>query len=327
MKHLFLLFACFFSLNLMAQNPRLHFLEYPDTLHKKRLYTAVGGGLTIYSGLSIAFWNTWYTQSEISSFHTFNDFPQWNQMDKGGHFFSAWTECNYAFQGAKWTGMKRKNAIIVAASVGTGLQATTEIFDGFVSDYGFSWSDIAANTLGVTAFVTQELVWKEQRIKFKVSSTRTDYPTDPLFSIDGNSVTTLRERAHDLYGEPFYVTLMKDYNDMNLWATVNIHSFLPNKQTTKFPKWLNIAAGYGAQNLYGGTENRWEKDGAVFQLDPNLYPRYRQFFLSFDVDMARLPVKNRFLRGVLGALNWVKIPAPTLEINTLGNVKFHPIYW
>jgi uncharacterized protein YfiM (DUF2279 family) len=328
MKQLLLITVFFIGTTLFAQSPRLHILENPDTLNKKRLYISAGSGLAIYSGFSIALWNSWYKQSELSGFHTFDDAKEWNQMDKAGHFYTAWLESHYSFQGAKWTGMKRKNALIVGAAVGIGLQTTIEVMDGFSADWGFSWSDMAANGLGTAFWLTQELIWEEQRIKMKFSASPQSYSTAPISSVDGGSTTSLNERAIELYGDSFGTSVFKDYNAQTTWVSANIYSFLPNKKTSNFPKWLNIAAGYGSGNLYGGFENEWETDDETkYILSDDLYPRYRQFYLSLDIELTKIPTKSRFLKTLFGVVNWIKIPAPTLELNTLGKVEFHPVYW
>lgn len=328
MKYLYLIFTFLFTTMLFAQSPRLHILENPDTLHKKRLYISAGSGLAIYSGFSIALWNSWYKQSEITSFHTFDDAHEWNQMDKTGHFYTAWLESHYVYQGAKWTGMKRKNALITGAAVGIGLQTTIEIMDGFSADWGFSWTDMAANGLGTTFWLVQELVWEEQRFKMKVSAHPQSYSNSTVTSIDGGATTSPNQRAIDLYGDNFATTFFKDYNEQTTWISANIHSFLPSRKTSKFPKWLNVAVGYGSNNLYGGFSNNWEdEDGNQFQLSEESFPRYRQFYLSLDLELTKIPTKNRFLKALFGVVNWIKIPAPALELNTLGKVEFHPIYW
>jgi hypothetical protein len=328
MKQFLLLTAFFIGTTLSAQYPRLHVLENPDSLNKTRLHLSAGTGLAIYSGFSVALWNSWYKQSEIGGFQTFDDAKEWNQMDKAGHFYTAWLESHYVFQGAKWTGMKRRNALITGAAVGIGLQTTIEIMDGFSADWGFSWSDMVANGLGTGFWLAQELIWKEQRFKMKFSANPQSYSTAPLASQDGGSTTSLKERAIELYGEGFGTSVFKDYNAQTTWISGNIYSFLPNKGTSKFPKWLNVAVGYGSNNLYGGFENAWaDEEGTKYVLNGDDFPRYRQFYLSLDIELTKIPTKSRFLKALFGVVNWIKIPAPALELNTLGKVKFHPIYW
>ena len=88
-----------------------------------------------------------------------------------------------------------------------------------------------------------------------------------------------------------------------------------------------VALGYGAANMYGGFDNSWTTGQAEFFADPDLYPRYRQFYLSPDIDLSRLPVRSRLLRTLLGTLNFIKIPAPALELNTRGKLRLHALYW
>ena len=93
----------------------------------------------------------------------------------------------------------------------------------------------------------------------------------------------------------------------------------------RFPKWLNIAVGYGAENMFGGYSNTWDVNGVMFDAFEDQFPRYKQFYISLDADLSRIDTGSPFLRTLLDILNIVKLPFSTLEINTLGEVKFHLI--
>ena len=162
----------------------------------------------------------------------------------------------------------------------------------------------------------------------KVSSSPPRYSTSPIYSTEGSFQSSFAERANDLYGESYFERFIKDYNGQTTWVTVNVHSFLPKDKHCKIPKWLNVAIGYGGDNMYGAYGNFWEnEEGARFVPDPVQYQRYRQFYLSFDVDLDRIPSNKPLVKTLLNLVNWIKIPSPSLEINTLGQMKFHPIYW
>jgi hypothetical protein len=310
-----------------TNSSKLFSLQPAPSFDKARFWAMTGTGATIYGGLSLALWNSWYKDYPLTNFHTFNDWPEWNQMDKAGHLFSNWTACSYVFEGARWTGMKRRNAMWTAMGVGVGILSTIEVMDGFSEEWGFSIGDIGFNLAGAGFFAAQEIAWQEQRIQFKVSGIRPGYPQEPLYSTDGVLITTLDERAAGLYGTTFFNVLLKDYNALTVWSTVNVHSFLKNKET-RFPKWLNLAFGYGAGNLYGGRENRWEtEDGVVFELDPQRYQRHRQYYLSLDIDWTKLPTKRPWVRVLLRGLNFLKMPAPAFELNSLGKVRLHYLHW
>ncbi len=304
------------------------FLEPADTLDRARFYTCVATGTAIYAGASYGLYHLWYKNHELTGFHTFDDLGEWNDMDKIGHTVTAYNECVLAYYGARWTGLERNNSIALAAGVGTLLQGTIEVMDGFSAKWGFSWADMAFNTLGVGLFVGQEAAWREQRISLKLSNTPPDYPDFPVYPDGGGPSMLLSERARELYGSSYSEAFLKDYNGMTLWASFNLASFSGQHKPQWLPRWLNLAVGYGAENMFGGFENTWEGENeTTYTLDEKAFPRYRQIYFSFDVDLRRIPTRKRGLRLLLGALNWIKIPSPTLEVNTNGGVRFHPVYW
>ena len=154
-------------------------------------------------------------------------------------------------------------------------------------------------------FVGQQLGWHEQRFSLKYSFHQTQYA----------------QYRPDLLGDNLLQNTLKDYNGITFWVSGNISSFLP--ETSKFPKWLNIAAGYGAEGMTGAFDNSTQNNG---QPIPQ-FTRYRKFFLSLDVDLTRIPTKSKVLKGIFTVLNFIKIPAPAIEYNTLGQFKVWGFYY
>ena len=124
----------------------------------------------------------------------------------------------------------------------------------------------------------RELAWKEQRLRIKFSFHQTEYP----------------KYNPDLLGKNFTQQLFKDYNGQTYWLSANISSFM-NKQT-KFPKWLNISAGYGAEGMTGANS---DSDNIQFE-------RYRQYFISPDIDLKRIKTYSKALKFTLSLLNFIK---------------------
>lgn len=330
LKTIAFLAALFFCGLLPAQQGKLNaFLEPADTFNRARFWMATGTGVTLYTAASIGLWHAWYKNYELGGFRTFDDSGEWYRMDKWGHMFAANMQSWLIFNTARWVGMDRRASMWTGAGGAMLLQTTIEVMDGFSAKWGFSWYDMAFNTLGAGLFVGQELLWEEQRIWMKVSNTRPDYSTAPLYSIDGQATTTLHARAVELYGATFAEAFLKDYNGQTIWFSVNPAAFLlPHRPDSKFPRWLNLAFGIGAQNMYGGHHNNWsDEEGNRFRYDDPAHPRMRQFYLSLDVDLTRIPTRSRILKVLFGALNWIKIPAPTIEFNGDGTVKAYPFYW
>lgn len=292
-----------------------------DTLIKSRFNTALGFAAVSYTSFSIGLYRTWYSKYDKESFHLFNDMGEWNQMDKAGHAHTAYLQGVLCYKGARWTGLDQKSSILTGIICGTLFQSTIEVMDGFSSKWGFSLGDMGANLVGTGLFAAQQYYWDDQKISLKISSIPIAHPKATIYSSNGKGETSLLSRAQDLYGTSWLERSLKDYNAQTYWASVNVHSFLP--KGNNWPKWLNVALGYGAENMYGGFSNNWVENGNDFSADNILYPRYRQFYLGFDVDLPKLNPKSPFLKTICSVFNIFKIPSPALEINTEGQIKFH----
>lgn len=320
-----ILFCCLFYFPVQSQSSQ--FWIPSDTLNKKRFWWVAGGGATAYTATSIGLYEIWYKNYPRGPFRSFDDWGEWENMDKWGHMMTAYTESYLAYKGALWTGVPQKKAVWIGAGIGTLLQTTVEVMDGFSARWGFSWHDMAFNTAGTVLFTSQELLWQEQRLLIKVSSTRPRYSEAPITDPRSGLTASAREAAFDLYGTNFFEYLLKDYNAMTVWASINPHAFLGEKaQDSRFPPWLNLAVGIGADGIYGAYGNVWTApDNRTLNLTQ--FPRQRQYYLSLDIDTARIKTNNPFLKTVFSVVRWVKVPAPTLEWNSAGQFKFHPIYW
>lgn len=300
---------------------RLPFLEPAPTFNKSRFYTAAGTGTVIYGGFAYALYQTWYADFPTTNLHSFDDSGEWMQMDKAGHFFTTYMESRFLWAGARWTGMSRPAARWTAVGLASILQGTVEIMDGFSSQWGFSWSDLAANTAGAGLFAGQDILWGEQRILLKVSNNLAGHPDDIIITNNQGETGSLGYISRERYGQGTIERFLKDYNNMTVWASVNVDAFAPD---LKLPPYLNVAVGYGAQDVYGAYGNTWTEGGRRFNYTQ---PRYRQFFLSPDIDFTRIPTRKRGVKLALGVLNFLKVPAPALEYNTLGEVKWHWLMW
>ena len=135
------------------------FFTPADTLNKTRFNVALTSSSLIYTGFSYGLYNAWYKQYPQTNFHLFNDWHEWNKMDKAGHIYTAYFQGVLCYKGARWTGLDENNSILVGAICGSLFQSTIEMMDGFSEKWGFSIADFGANAVGVAAFVSQQKVW------------------------------------------------------------------------------------------------------------------------------------------------------------------------
>lgn len=330
MRITLILFFCLAITNGFSQEKKAwQWLEPADTFNAKRARLLGIGGATAYGVASVGLYSIWYRDYELGPFHFFNDKfgnnDEWEKVDKAGHVVTAYVESYLAFQGMRWAGVKHKPAVWIGAGVGTILQGTVEVMDGFSAGWGFSKMDFLANTIGVTAFATQEFLWKEQRMMLKVSNTRPNYPSTLIPGRNGGPPLTVRQIAHGLYGDNYLEAFIKDYNGMTVWASINPSSFLNLPETSRFPRWLNVAVGFGADGVYGAYGNVYTDANDSYGLT-NI-PREKEYYLSLDVDLRRIRTRSPLLRTVFQGLSFIKIPAPTLEMSSIGKAKFHFFYW
>jgi hypothetical protein len=240
-------------------------------------------------------------------------------MDKAGHTFTAYQYSRLSFAGARWTGMKRSRVRFTAFGVSTLLQGTLEMLDAYSDQWGFSWSDLGANTLGSTFFLAQDLIWREQRILMKMSSDLRPSPDVPIENGNG-AMSNLGYIVNERFGSTRAERFLKDYNAQTVWLSANLHAFAPR---VGLPPWLNVAFGYGVEDVYGAYGNGWRQNGEGFNYAPL---RYRQYFLSPDIYFSRIPTKKRWVRLLLGTLDFFKFPAPALEYSK-GEFKGKWLMW
>lgn len=293
----------FFCFKIEAQNRIENFLKPSDSLNIKRLNTIIVSEAVIGSATLIALNKAWYADYPRSKFHFINDNAEWLQMDKAGHVFSSYYLGSLGANALKWSGTDKKSQLIYGSTLGLTFLTAVETFDGFSANWGASVGDIVANVSGTALFVWQELLWDEQRIVPKFS-----FHTTPYASARPN-----------VLGSSFSEQILKDYNGQTYWLSANIYSFF--KSSNVVPKWLNVAVGYGAEGMITG------KDEFVNTVFLPSDERYRQFYLSFDVDLTRIETKSHFVKTLLTVFNTIKIPAPTFEIKGSGSSKFHWIYF
>jgi len=274
---------------------------------KKRVIIITATNVSIWTMSFIALNKSWYADYPKSAFHLFNDIPEWKQQDKAGHLWTNYHITRLSSEMWKWTGLPHRKSVVLGGISGVAYQSIIEIQDGFSAEWGFSWSDMAANVAGAGAFVAQELGWKEQRIQVKLSYWPYDYPRELL------------TRRNQLFGKSGYERILKDYNSQTYWASANLAKFFPS---SKLPRWLSISVGYSADGMYGGTTNTWtDKEGNAFNRTD--IKRVRRFYIAPDVDLTQIKTNSGLLKTVFYVVNMVKFPAPALEINSGGRVKFH----
>lgn len=294
----------FYSYNLNAQSNSAFATETDSKINKPVVRTIAITGGAMYATSIYGLYHLWYRDYPQSSFHFFNDNAEWMQIDKAGHATTSYQVGRIGYYTLSQTGINNKKAIWIGGSVGLIYLTTVEIFDGFSAEWGASSGDVIANVVGASAFITQQLLWDEQRIALKWSYHHTKYA----------------KYRPDLLGDNGLTRSLKDYNGHTYWLSANINSFLTKE--SRFPDWLNIALGYSGEGMTGAFSNPANHNGVALPT----FDRHRRYFISPDIDFSRIKLKNKTFTIILNTLSFIKIPLPAVEINKKG-ATFHPFYY
>ncbi len=281
-------------------NDTLTFLQKSPVSNAIRIRTLNYSILGMY-GLSMSWlYSQWYENYSRSSFHFFNDNKEWELMDKYGHFWDAYNIAKPLMHCYSWGGYDKNKALLYGVGIAFLFQTTVEIFDGFSSQWGFSNADMLANVGGLALFAGQQLFWNEQRMVLKYSFHQTQYS----------------KYNSKLLGNSLPENILKDYNGLTYWLSINPKSFL---KTSFFPQWISLSLGYGAEGMTGGESNPLDVDGKKI---PS-FERHRQYYLAIDFDLARIKTKSQILNSVFKLINIIHLPAPAIEWSP----GRKPVYW
>lgn len=256
--------------------------------------------IRVYTGMGIAYLgsmallnNLWYKDYPRSSFHSFNDNREWLQVDKAGHFGSSWYLSMLGIHFLEKLNAPKNQQLWIGGAAGLFYLTTIELLDGYSSQWGFSGGDMLANLGGSVFALSQHMIWKEQKIKVK-------------FSYRNSGLSKYRP---NVLGSNLPQRLFKDYSSQTYWLSFSPFAFSGNSQIKKM-SWICLSAGYAGKGLLGARSNEFVSEGVSYNF--NHIERRREFLLSFDIDLTKIPIKKKWYKTFTTVFCLLKIPAPSL---------------
>lgn len=254
----------------------------------------IGGG-AVYGATLVGLNELWYKDHGREAFHFFNDNAEWKQVDKVGHFYSSFYLSYAVSRTLRWSAVPARKADFAAALTGFLLLVPVEVFDGFSTAYGASAGDLIADAAGPAFFLAQGLAWHEIRLVPKFSFHRTSYaPLRP--NVLGNGLSS---------------EILKDYNGQTYWLSVDMDKFMP------FPKWLNLAVGYGASGMVSARDHENHEAG---------YNPMRQYYFALDLDLTAIRTRSKAIKTLIFLASMIRLPAPAVEFSPAGT-RFYAFYF
>lgn len=270
MKHLTLsLILCFYLVGSAKSqdNPAQH-----KTTTKQKL---VIGGLAVQQIASFAVQYKWWWKNDYKAFQFENDHFIDNYalgVDKAGHFYTSYLYFHSLNEIMKWADFSPKARRITSVVLPLAWAISIEIGDGF-SSYGYSWEDLASNSLGIGYGFLQERFPYMRNFKFKMSYYPSSYFIDSGFK---------------------NWSLTEDYRRHCYWLSFDIHNLLPTKAQRFLPNFLNMAIGYGIDP----NTPRWGT--------PNL----RDLCIAFDWNLSSIKTKRKGAYALKELADYIHYPAP-----------------
>jgi len=268
----------------------------------QRAWLLASASIITYTSTILVLDKIWYQGFPKSRFHFYDDSNHWQLMDKFGHAATAYHLSRLGHQAWKWTGVDDNAALWLGGSMGSIFLTTIEILDGFSSQWGASPSDLAANTIGSALFVSQQLIWKEQKLILK-------------YSYHNSGLAHYRP---DLLGKNLPEKMLKDYNGQTYWLSTSLNEFCAS-----CPKWLGISLGYGATGMTGAKSN------PLFHNNQQLpiFERTKSFYLAPDLMLSKINTKKPLLKSFFLGLDFLKFPSPAIEIDSKGRIYWHLLFF
>lgn len=264
----------------------------------KRLgYVGVGAAGLHWAGyryLKSIWW-----QGEQISLRFIHDWPgdTYLNLDHASHFMWGLFLAQTTGDLYHWIGFSPRTAALLGSLSSIAEMFYIEYRDGRYGRWGFSIPDATGDVLGALVPLIHTNFPATQIVRFKLS-----YFPSPLYRYG---------KVRQASGHPYAPSLMDDYEGMTFWMVINPKPLLPKHAADRWPDWLGVAVGVGAQGLHGyGRKSRGPD-----RWYPDLPDAQREIYLSPDFDFAHSLGNFEVLRKFTPYFRLLRFPTPALRIH------------
>lgn len=254
--------------------------------HRK---TFVQYALPIYTAAIFTIQFEWWWKANAHPFSIVWE-GVWNDyslgVDKVGHFYTTYAYYLSLYDMMRWAGYDESTSRWTGLGVASFHAVCSELADGF-SRYGFTPGDLLFNAMGMGYAMLQQEVPFLRNFNFKFSY----WPSPNLPR-----------------NEEWCITC--DYDGHIYWLSVNMHDLLAGSGETWWPRFLNLAVGYGGKNISHGV--------------PRGTPLYRKWTIGLDYNLTIFETADDTWNTILGMLNRFHYPAPAFRMTRDEGVRFKP---
>lgn len=240
--------------------------------------------LAAYSLASVYVEYQWWWKGNYRSFRYGNDGFLNNYslgVDKVGHFYTSYFYFQSLYEFMQWGGFDEQTSMLTSIAIPAFYALSIELNDGFTY-FSFSGYDLTANMIGIGYGVLQRKFPVLNAFKFKWSY----YPSG-IIPLDDKFI------------------IANDYDGHIYWLSMDVNRLLPEQAKPYWPKFLNIAVGYGASNV--SHRNAW-----LGEISPK-GPKMRKFAVSLDYNLVSFPIEGEMTNVIRNIVDYFRFPAPGIR--------------
>ena len=235
--------------------------------------------VSFIAAYALVFEKGWWDEkgSDFSFDDLENDFEYALNLDKFGHFASGVVLGEFFYEGYYWSGVSEFNSYLYAGISAALTHVGIDVKDGFSPEWGFSVFDVLAGSIGGFYPMAKRYI-----PAFKYFDMKWSY--------------WINTKAY--YDQSETGIFTDDYVNQTFWCSFKVHRLLPSGARKYWPSWLAFAVG--------------------LSIDEGVYVKgeegSRELYLALDYDLESFKPKARWARTLIKSLNYLKLPAPTVQV-------------
>jgi len=254
-------------------------------IHRK---TFLNYAIPVYGATVFYIQFQWWWKGNPHAFHVYEE-GVWNDyslgVDKVGHLYTSYAYYLSLYDMMRWGGYDESTSMWTGIAIASFHAVSSEVADGF-SNFGFTPADLLFNVVGLGYALAQQREPFLRNFNLKFS-----YWPSP-------------NRPRD---ERWRLT--NDYDGHIYWLSINVHNLLPEAAQPYWPRFLNLAVGYGGKNISHDLINP---------------TRFRKFAIGLDYNLSVFTAADDTWNTVLGIIDRLRLPAPGVKKVEDGKAQVKP---
>tara|TARA_B100000700_G_C14955270_1_gene813675 strand:- start:25 stop:870 length:846 start_codon:yes stop_codon:yes gene_type:complete len=242
--------------------------------------------------------NSWWTEKQTDfHFDKGSDLTYALNVDKLGHFMGGIQASDIFRSSMNWAGIQKEKTFLYGAIFGTGIQLIIEMKDAYAPYWGFSVWDLGFGTAGSFFPLLKTKHKFLKTIDFKMSYYKR---SNAYWELEAQRGKNINQYAWQ-----------DDYVNQTYWMVFDVNEYVKDGF---WPKWLNIAIGFGIDDTQYLSSNNTKLGGN------------NEWYIAFDYDIPKIFKRfdSPIAKKIKYWINYIHFPAPTIKLSP--HIEFLPVF-